>query len=283
MDAQRLRWQVYGVEEALLPTSASVDGREIDARDARDDALHFIAYADSEPAGTVRLLLPAGGAEATRGGRLGLDLDAKFDLGALVAPCDRPAEVTRYCVPRRYRHTAAARTLFCALYAESLRLGVTHWLAGANMETDVAEDAAIACQVARERQLVHPCLRVEARVGAPAETPRKRPLYTEEQRRRALCGDIQGLALPRTLTLFALRMGARYIGSPVYDPYFGVFALPLVAALADVATGRHSYDGASARLRAKESARAHSERPAAATPTTRMATPAAGSDAARRD
>jgi hypothetical protein len=30
-------------------------------------------------------------------------------------------------------------------------------------------------------------------------------------------------------------MGARFIGAPVYDPYFNVFALPLVATLADLA------------------------------------------------
>jgi hypothetical protein len=37
--------------------------------------------------------------------------------------------------------------------------------------------------------------------------------------------------MPRTLSLYANKMGARYVGPPAYDPYFGVFALPLVAPL----------------------------------------------------
>jgi hypothetical protein len=65
--------------------------------------------------------------------------------------------------------------------------------------------------------------------------PRMRPRYTEEERLSAQSGDLQGLRLPRTLLLFAARMSARYIGPPVYDPYFNVFALPLVASLSDVA------------------------------------------------
>jgi predicted GNAT family N-acyltransferase len=238
VDAQRLRAQVYCVEEGLLPASASVDGREIDARDVRDDTLHFVAYSDGEPAGTVRLLLPNVDASTTRAGRLGLDLDAKFDLAMLATAGVSPAEVTRYCVPRRYRHTGAARALFLALHAESLRRGITHWLAGANMETDVPSDAAIAYGVARARRLLHPRVRAEARVLMPPVTAGRRPFYTEEQRRRAFDGDFEGLALPRTLGLFALRMGARYIGSPAYDAQFGVFALPLVATLADIAVGQ---------------------------------------------
>jgi hypothetical protein len=37
--------------------------------------------------------------------------------------------------------------------------------------------------------------------------------------------------LPRTLSLLASKMGARFMGQPVYDPYFNVFALPLVTTL----------------------------------------------------
>jgi hypothetical protein len=89
--------------------------------------------------------------------------------------------------------------------------------------------------VAHEKKLVSPRFRTEPRVHELPQTPRRRSCYTEEQRERALGGDLAGLDLPRTLSLFASRMGARYIGSPVYDSYFNVFALPLVAPLADIA------------------------------------------------
>ena len=60
-------------------------------------------------------------------------------------------------------------------------------------------------------------------------------MYTEAERLRAAGGDLTGIALPRTLSLFAKRMGARFVGPPLYDGHFNVFALPLVTALADLA------------------------------------------------
>ncbi len=118
-DAQRIRWQVYGEEEQLLPPSVSVDGREIDARDLQSETLHFVVYADEEAVGTVRLLLPSTDPEATRDGRLGLDLDSKLHLAALAAPGFAPAEVTRYCVPRCYRFWTETWTRADGKYAWS--------------------------------------------------------------------------------------------------------------------------------------------------------------------
>jgi len=240
-DAQRIRWIVYGEEEGLLPASACDGGREVDARDFSDGTVHFLVYAGEEPAGTVRLLLP--GAERGRGGRLGLDIESKCDLGELSAPGIVAAEVTRYCVLRKYRSTGVTSALFSALFAESSRRGITHWVAGANMETDCAEDAAFAYRAACGKGLVTDRLRAEPRALGPPETPRRRPYYTAEQRLCAQEGAFEGITVPRTLLLFAKRMGARFIGPPVYDAYFNVFALPLAAALADIAAARGFYFG----------------------------------------
>jgi L-ornithine Nalpha-acyltransferase len=237
-DAQRLRYRVYSEEEGLLPASAGASGREIDALDYADTTVHLLVYAGQDPVGTVRLLQPS--AEASRRGRVGLDLESKVDLGALAAPGILPAEVTRFCVLRPYRRTGVTTALFQGLHAESVRRGVTHWVAGANMETDCAEDAALAYRVAHEKRLVSDRFRAEPRAHEPPQTPRKRPCYTEEQRQRARAGELAGLDLPRTLALFATRMSARFIGPPVYDGYFNVFALPLVAALAEVVARRAS-------------------------------------------
>jgi RNA polymerase sigma-70 factor (ECF subfamily) len=189
-DAQRLRWTVYAEEEGLLEGATPVDGRETDARDYCEGTTHLLVYDGQELAGTVRLLEPRG--------TLGLDLAAKFDLGALSAPGTAPAEVTRYCVLRRYRCTGVTSALFSGLYAESSR---------------------------------------RRRDGAPA---------TDEQRRRTRGGDLTGLELPRTLSLFAKRMGGSYLGLPAYDAHSNVFALPLVATLADHAA-RRSPAGSPAR------------------------------------
>ena len=229
-DAQRLRWTVYAEEEGLLGGPTPTEGRETDARDYCEGTTHLLVYDGQEAAGTVRLLEPRGS--------LGLDLAAKFDLGALSAPGIAPAEVTRYCVLRRYRCTGVTSALFSGLYAESSRRGVTHWVAGANTGTDCVEDAALAHRLARAQGLMSQRFSSTVRDLEPAQTPRRRPGYTDEQRLRAQGGDLTGLELPRTLSLFAKRMGGRYLGLPAYDAYFNVFALPLVATLAEIAARR---------------------------------------------
>ena len=55
-EAQRVRWRVYGEEEAMLAASGCVDGREVDPPNRRADTIHFIVRAGEEAVGTVRLL-----------------------------------------------------------------------------------------------------------------------------------------------------------------------------------------------------------------------------------
>jgi len=234
-DSQRVRWAVYGEEEGLLPPSASQNGREIDAHDESDRVTHFNVYDGREPVGTVRLLLPDLEAHATIRGRLGFDLESKFDLHAFVNVDIKPAEVTRFCVLRRFRRTGVTRALFTSLWIESTRRKITHWLAGANTQTDFLEDALLGYRVAEERKLMDRRFRIERHLREPPQTPRRRPCYTEEERRQAYEGRLAGLGLPPRLSLFATSMGARYMGLPAYDDYFKVFALPLVATLADIA------------------------------------------------
>jgi hypothetical protein len=231
-DAQQLRWKVFGEEEGLLAPSRCCDGREIDLLDELATTLHFVAYSAEVPVGTVRLVLPSGGQERTRCRQTGLDLATKFDLGVLRAGGMTIAEVTRFCILRQFRRTRVAPALFAALSAESGRRGISHFVAGANMETDFAEDAALVYRLVRERGLASRSVRVEPLADRVAASSRGRPFYTEEQRRRVDGGDLTGIDLPGTLALFASKMGATYIGPPAYDPYFGVFALPLLAAVA---------------------------------------------------
>ena len=225
-DAQRVRWIVYGEEERLLAPGAAHQDREVDARDLDVDTAHVIVYADDEPVGTVRLLPP-------RAGR-GFELESNFRLGVPPSQAFVGGEVTRYCVVRGHRCTAAARMLHDALTAESLRRGITHWFAAANLETDSAEDAALVYEIMRARNLVDARFHAEPRRTSPAAGRRR--CYTDEALRQA--GDARlGLELPRVIALFTGRMGARCMGLPAYDPYFNVFALPIVADVAPVRGG----------------------------------------------
>jgi putative hemolysin len=224
-DAQRVRFRVYCEEEQLLPLETASDGRERDARDYAESTLHLLVYAGAEPVGTVRLC-QACEPRATESGSFGFDLEGSFALRGFEQSTMRLAEITRYCVVRKMRGTRVAAALFAALHVNSRRLGITHWVAAANMETDSAEDAAIAHRLVQARRLVSSTFAASVRSGARPLGSR-RFVYTPEERLLAQRGQLTHLRLPRTLALFAGKLGARYLGTPAYDPHFRVFAMPL--------------------------------------------------------
>jgi hypothetical protein len=232
-DAERVRWKVYCEEERILPTSTGIDGRESDGYDFADATTHLLVYAGREPVGTVRLIA-ARARVAVSSRPLGLDLESNFELSGFNLPGIVLAEVTRYCVLRKFRGTRVTPALFAGLLLESKRRGVTHWVAAANMETDSAEDAAIAYRLIQARNLVSKSFCAHARSVVVPPLKAGRFVYTQEQRLNAQRGELGALRLPRTLALFATKMGARYIGAPSYDSRFNVFAAPLAVNLADI-------------------------------------------------
>src|SRR5881394_3226374 len=164
-EASRLRREVYCEEEglALLP--------EVTERERSDSISHLLAYCDGEPVGSVRLVIAAPGTRHGPG-HFGLELEACFELSAFEGPGVVLAEVTRFCVRRRFRGTRVAAALFELLRLESRRRGVTHWVAAANMETDFQEDAELAYRLIQAQGLLDETWRAQGR-GARAAPPRR--------------------------------------------------------------------------------------------------------------
>lgn len=233
-DALRLRWQVFGEELGLLTGPIPPAHREVNPFDTLETTVHVVVYAGEQPVATTRLLLPNPEVALATGGKLGIDLEQKLDLSDVGAPGLVFAETTRFCVLKDWRHSEAALCLKAGLYQESLRRGVTHWIASANMETDSAEDARLVFRVARKRGLLCERWRALSLQGSLAPQTPDTPLYTPEQRARARQGQLEGLRLPPVVSLFARRMGARFIAEPLYDAGFRRFSLPLVAALEEI-------------------------------------------------
>jgi hypothetical protein len=235
-DAERVRWQVYCAEECLLPPTTGRDKREIDDNDFSPLTAHVLAYVGDEPVGTVRLITaPRPSRHAKE--HCGLPIESKFVLSGFERPGVVLAEVTRYCVLRKFRGTRVTPALFAALHAESKRRGISHWVAGANAATDSSEDAAIAYQLIVARKLLSHvfqarCLDPAGPAGPAGDA--QRWLYTPEQRSSAARGELDALKLPHTLQLFAAKMAARYLGPPAFDTGFKVFAVPLVTRIADL-------------------------------------------------
>ena len=256
-DAQRLRWRVYGEEERLLPRSACIRGRDIESPRRRSRYHSPDGPAGGEPVGSVRLLPARPGANDNLGQRLGLPLESTFAL-SLPAVSIVAAEVTRYCVLRRHRGTGVAAALFRELRAESGRRGITHWFAAANMQTDHPEEADLAYRLVRARGWLDDEFRAMPRQPPPGKTPRRRRCYSEAQWRRAEGGELGGLPIPRTVALFALGMGARYLGRPGYDIRYDVFSLPLVCRVKQASeTGPGQLDVTGGRHHHHESGLAH--------------------------
>jgi hypothetical protein len=229
-DALRVRWAVFGAELGLLGAPPPAP-RDVSCFDTLETTLHFVVYAGDKAVATSRLLLPNAEVARTSGMRLGIELEQKLDLSAVDAPGMRLAETTRYCVMSGYRGSEVLLRLQSEMYRESRRRGVTHWIASANTETDCEQDALIAFQVAARLKCVSPRWRVTPHEATrPPEVP-EAPLYTPEERLRACQGHLEGLRLPRTLSLFSKKLGARFISEPLYDARFHRYATPLVAEL----------------------------------------------------
>ena len=212
-DAQRVRNQVFVREKGLLSHHVTTLDQEMDTYDDLETTLHFIAYVDEAPVATARLIGPNLDVARAIGQPLGIDLASRYDLGPFAAAGVSLAEVSRMCVVPEHRGTAVLCELYLAMYRESLRVGLTHWVGAGNAETDALEDAETMYRVAERDGLVSPRWRVAPRPSASAAGPSTRPFYTAAERARARGGDFQGLRLPRTLETFA-HLAARYIGWP---------------------------------------------------------------------
>jgi L-ornithine Nalpha-acyltransferase len=233
-DVARIRWAVFGGEMGLLSEQSAVSRREVTCIDTLDTTVHLLVHAGAEPVATMRVALPNAEVAANLGGAVGLEMAQRVDLWGLIRPGRVFAEPSRFCVLPKWRRTEAVTWLLAAMYEESRRRGVTHWIASANLETDSPEDALLSWQVAASRGWLSPCWRVDVPDPWQAPVPPRSPFYTPEERARAAQGLLDGLRVPRSPSLFARTMGARFIAEPLYDAYFQWFTLPLVMALDEI-------------------------------------------------
>ncbi|MBZ4423220.1 GNAT family N-acetyltransferase [Myxococcus sp. RHSTA-1-4] len=233
-DALRVRWAVFGGELGLIAGRAPPSRREVSCFDTLETTVHLVVYAAGEAVATLRMLLPNPQVARDTGGRFGIELEQKLDLSGVGGPGQVFAETARFCVLERWRHSEAVAHLQAGVYEESRRRGVTHWIAAANLDTDSEEDARLIHQVAAHRGWMSPRWRVRA--SAPTQAPAipSDPFYTLVERARARQGQLDGLRMPRAPILFARKMGARFIGAPLYEAGFRRFTLPLIAALDEI-------------------------------------------------
>jgi len=210
--AQRLRYRVF-VEEGGAQLAERVLHHELDGFDPWCEHLLVRSAADGEVLGTYRVLTPE---KAKLHGRL--YADAEFDLAPLLELRPRLIELGRACVHPDHRHGGVILALWHALARFALARGLDTMIGCASVPMrDGGHAAASLWQRLRDTHLAAPALRIQPRLPLPIDR---------------LDGSLD--VEPPPLVKGYLRLGARLLGPPAWDPDFQTADLPMMVRLGDM-------------------------------------------------
>lgn len=214
--AQRLRFSIFAQEMGARLNTA-IAGHDVDLFDDYCEHLLVRDLASGEVIGTYRVLTPA---QARRVGSTYSDLE--FDLTRLRALRPRMVELGRSCVHAEHRHGGVILALWGALADFMVRNGLDAMIGCASIP--MLHNGVVSGDVAASiwEQLRHTHL-------APIEhhvRPRL-PLPVQQ-----LNGNLP--VEPPALIKGYLRLGARVLGAPAWDPDFNTADLPMFMRMADL-------------------------------------------------
>jgi putative hemolysin len=215
-EAQRLRYEVFGKEMgARLPQT--VAGHDIDLFDDYCEHLLVRDGASGAVIGTYRVLTPA---QAKRVG--GTYTDTEFDLTRLRFMRERMVELGRSCVHAEHRHGGVILALWGALFEFMARNQLDTMIGCASIPMlhngIVSGDAAASMW----KQLSKTNLASIEFHALP-----RLPLPIEE-----LDSDLP--VEPPALIRGYLRLGAKILGAPAWDPDFNTADLPMLMQVKDL-------------------------------------------------
>jgi len=215
-EAQRLRYEVFAGEMGARLNTA-VPGHDIDLFDDYCEHLLVRDAHTRQVVGTYRVLTPA---QAKRAGST--YSDTEFDLTRLRGQRSRMVELGRSCVHPEHRHGGVIMALWGALTEFMVRnqLDTMIGCASIPMLYNGVISGDVAASLWQQLRQTH---------LAPIEHqvfPRL-PLPIEE-----LNGGLQ--VEPPALIKGYLRLGAKVLGAPAWDPDFNTADLPMMMRIADL-------------------------------------------------
>ena len=214
--AQRLRYQVFAVEMgATLPIT--VAGHDIDLFDDYCEHLLVRDEASGEVIGTYRVLTPT---QAKRAGSTYSDIE--FDLTRLRSLRERMVELGRSCVHIDHRSGGVILALWGALaeFMARNQLDTMIGCASIPMQTGGLSSGQAAASIWRQVRQTHLA-----------------PIQYHVTPRLALPVDKLDASLniePPALIRGYLRLGAKVLGAPAWDPEFNSADLPMMMRIADL-------------------------------------------------
>ena len=215
-EAQRLRFEVFAQEMGARLTTP-VPGHDVDLFDDYCEHLLVRDVPSRQVIGTYRVLTPA---QARRVGST--YSDTEFDLTRLRSLRSRMVELGRSCVHPDHRHGGVIMALWSALADFMVRnqLDTMIGCASIPMLYNGVVSGDVAASIWQQVRKTH---------LAPIEyhvLPRL-PLPVEQ-----LDGSVA--VEPPALIKGYLRLGARVLGAPAWDPDFNTADLPMLMRLADL-------------------------------------------------
>lgn len=215
-EAQKLRYQVFATEMgACLPQTLA--GHDIDLFDDYCEHLLVRDAVTQQVIGTYRVLTPA---QAKRVG--GTYTDTEFDLTRLRGVRDRMVELGRSCVHPEHRHGGVILSLWGALFEFMSRNQLDTMIGCASIP--MLHNGVITGDVAAS---VWQQLRQEALASVEFHVRPRLPLPIEEL-------NAQLNVEPPALIKGYIRLGAKILGAPAWDPDFNTADLPMMMRVSDL-------------------------------------------------